>query len=85
MLRISAVSAIGSTYDELNVEHSGKDIIIAFNNRFLIDSIRSCDSEKVMLGLTSALNSMNITPVENEYEKNGVEELFMLLPVRTKD
>ena len=85
VLRISAVSAIGSTYDELNVEHSGKDIIIAFNNRFLIDSIRSCDSEKVMLGLTSALNSMNITPVENEYEKNGVEELFMLLPVRTKD
>lgn len=85
VLRISAISAVGSTYDELNVEHTGNDIVIAFNNRFLIDSIRSCDSERVMLSLTSALNSMNITPVDNSYEKNGVEELFMLLPVRTKD
>ena len=85
VLRISAISAIGSTYDELNVEHEGKDIVIAFNNRFLIDSIRSCDSEKVVLTMTSALNSMNITPTENNYEENGVEELFMLLPVRTKD
>ena len=28
---------------------------------------------------------MNITPEENDYEQNGAEELFMLLPVRTKD
>ena len=85
VLRISAISAIGSTYDELAVEHTGNDIIIAFNNRFLIDSVRSCDSERVMLSLSSPLNSMNITPVENGYEEKGVEELFMLLPVRTKD
>lgn len=85
VLRISAISAIGSTYDELNVEHTGNDIVIAFNNRFLIDSVRSCDSERITLSLTSALNSMNITPIDNDYEKNGVEELFMLLPVRTKD
>ena len=85
VLRISAISAVGSTYDELNVEHTGSDIVIAFNNKFLIDSIRSCDSERVKLCLTSALNSMNITPVDNSYEDNGVEELFMLLPVRTKD
>ena len=85
VLRISAISAIGSTYDELNVEHTGNDVVIAFNNRFLIDSIRSCDSEKVALELSSPLNSMNITPIDNNYEENGVEELFMLLPVRTKD
>lgn len=85
VLRISAISAIGSTYDELAVEHTGNDIVIAFNNRFLIDSVRSCDSERVMLSLTSPLNSMNITPIENGYEEKGVEELFMLLPVRTKD
>lgn len=85
VLRISAISAIGSTYDELNVEHTGNDVVIAFNNRFLIDSIRSCDSERVLLELSSPLNSMNITPINNNYEETGVEELFMLLPVRTKD
>lgn len=85
VLRISAISAIGSTYDELNVDHVGGDIVIAFNNRFLIDSIRACDSEKITMSLSSPLNSMNIVPEENSYEANGVEELFMLLPVRTKD
>ena len=84
-LRIYAMSVAGSTYDELNVEHEGDDIIIAFNNRFLIDSIRSCSGENIILSLTSPLGSMNIEPACDEYKEHGIEELFMLLPVRTKD
>ena len=84
-LRIYAMSVAGSTYDELNVEHDGDDILIAFNNRFLLDSVRSCSGEKVRLMLSSPLGSMNIEPDSDEYKENGVEELFMLLPVRTKD
>lgn len=85
LLKISTLSAAGSTYDEIAIKHEGDDIVIAFNNRFLIDGVRACDSERLMLSLTSPLNSMNITPVENSYEENGSEQLYMLLPVRTKD
>ena len=85
MLRISAISAAGSTYDELGIEHEGDDLVIAFNNRFLIDGVRSCDSERVRMAMSSPLGSMNMTPVDNDYETNGKEELYMLLPVRTKD
>ena len=85
MLRISAISAAGSTYDEVWIEHFGDDLVIAFNNRFLIDGVRSCDCEKVKMALSSPLGSMNMTPAENDYEKDGKEELYMLLPVRTKD
>lgn len=85
LLKISTISAIGSTYEEIAIEHGGNDITIAFNNRFLIDSVRACDADEVVMSLSSPLNSMNITPVENSYEENGVEELFMLLPVRTKE
>lgn len=84
-LKIYAMSVAGSTYDELNVEHTNDDILIAFNNRFLIDSVRSCSGKKLLLTLSSPLNSMNIEPSEAEYKENGIEELFMLLPVRTKD
>ena len=84
-LRIYAMSVAGSTYDELNIEHSGDDILIAFNNRFLLDSVRSCSGSKVSLKLSSPLASMNIEPASDEYKENGIEELFMLLPVRTKD
>ena len=82
LLKISAVSTRGSIYDELEVEHDGDDILIAFNNRFLIDSLRASDAEKVKLSMTSALTSMNIEPANAE---EGREDLFMLLPVRMKD
>jgi len=82
MLKISATSASGSTYDEIGVEHEGPDIVIAFNNRFLIDSVRACDSDKIKISLSSALTSINIEPYEDE---EGREEVFMILPVRMKE
>lgn len=82
LLKISAVSTMGSTYDEVDVDHAGEDLLIAFNNRFLIDSLRASDAEKVKISMTSALTSINIEPETTEENK---EELFMLLPVRMKE
>lgn len=84
-LRIYAMSVAGSVYDEINVKHESDDILIAFNNRFLIDGVSSCSGKEVRLSLSSPLGSMNIEPESSEYKENGIEELFMLLPVRTKD
>ena len=82
MLKISATSASGSTYDEIGVEHEGPDIVIAFNNRFLIDSVRACDCDRIKISLSSALTSINIEPYDDE---EGREEVFMILPVRMKE
>ena len=81
ILKVSAVSSAGSIYDEFNVEHTGDDISIAFNNRFLIDSIKACRSEIVKLSMSSPLMGINVEPCD---EESG-SELFMLLPVRTRD
>ena len=83
LLKILAASAAGSTYDEIEVEQEGGDILIAFNNRFLIDSVRACECEKVRLALSSPLTSVNIEPAEGGSE--SCEDLFMILPVRMKD
>ena len=82
LLKISATSTMGSTYDEVEIEHSGADLLIAFNNRFLIDSLRAADCETVKLSMTSALTGINIEPVESE---ENIKEIFMLLPVRMKE
>ncbi len=82
ILKISAISALGSTYDEMEIEQEGEDLLIAFNNRFLIESLRACDAEKVKLSMTSALTSVNMEPVGGDEE---TEELFFLLPVRMKE
>ena len=83
LLKILAASAAGSTYDEIEVEHEGGDLLIAFNNRFLTDSLRACDSERVRIAFSSALTSVNIEPADGA--DDGREELFMLLPVRMKE
>lgn len=82
IMKISAVSSAGSTYDELFINHDGDDILIAFNNRYLIDSVRACSADSITLSMSSPLTSMNIEPAE---AKEGEEEIFMLLPVRMKD
>lgn len=81
-LKISAVSTNGSSYDEVGIEHSGDDVLIAFNNRYLMDTIRACSTEKIKISMTSALASINVEPVG---EEEGVEEIFMLLPVRMRE
>ena len=83
LLKILAASSAGSTYDEIEIEHEGSDILIAFNNRFLIDSVRACDSEYIKMSLSSNLASVNIEPAEGKEE--AAEDLFMLLPVRMKE
>lgn len=83
VLKILASSAAGSTYDEIEVEHDGGDILIAFNNKYLIDAVRACDANKLLISLSSPLTSINIEPDEGKEE--GTEDLFMLLPVKMKE
>ncbi len=79
ILKILANSSAGSTYDEIEVEHEGDDLLIAFNNRYLIDCVRACGGDDIVIYLSSALTSINIVPAEKE---EGVTEEYMLLPVR---
>ena len=83
VLKVMANSAAGSTYDEIDINHEGADLIIAFKNRFLTDSVRACESDRIRIALSSHLTSVNIEPMDGENEES--EDLFMLLPVRMKD
>ena len=82
ILKISATSGTGSSYDEVAIGHEGDDLVIAFNNRYLIDSLRACQADRVKLSMSSPLSSINIEPND---EDTTDEDLFMLLPVRMKD
>lgn len=78
-LKIAAMSAAGSTYDELWIEHVGDDLTIALNNRYLIDALRACSGERVMIKMTSARTPIYIIPAE-EWENSS--EFYFLLPIR---
>ncbi len=81
VLKIMANSSAGSSYEEIEIEHEGDDLLISFNNKFLIDAVRSCDCERVRIEMSSAFSSINIIPLDLE---EGSEEVFFLLPIKTK-
>ena len=82
LLKITANSSAGSTYDEIEIDDIGAPLTIGFNNRYLINSVRACNADRIKLSLSSHLSSLNIVPAE---PKEGIDEVFMLLPVRLKD
>lgn len=82
VLKISATSGTGSAYDEVAIGHEGDDLVIAFNNRYLIDSLRACNADRIKISMSTALTSINIQPNDDDCTD---EDLFMLLPVRMKD
>lgn len=82
MLKISSVSVSGKVYDEIFTEKEGEDIVIGFNCRYLLDALRSCDSEALKLSLTSSLMGMTIQPAEESEEGTFT---FLVLPVKIKE
>ena len=75
-----ANSSAGSSYEEIEIEHEGDDLTISFNNKYLIDAIRSCECDRLRIEMSTAISSINIIPLDLE---EGSDELFFLLPIKT--
>ena len=67
-------SIIGSMKEEITVEKEGRDIMIGFNPRFLIDALRAIDDEEINLYLTNARAPGFIKDEEGTY-------IYLILPV----
>lgn len=78
-LRFSCSTALGCSSDEIESEISGEILEIAFNDKYFLDVLKNCDSDEVVVELTSALRPIKITPV------SGDSFVFIVLPVRMKD
>ncbi len=78
-LRISAVTALGSANDRIDVSIDGVRTEIGFNNRFLLDALRSCDTDEVLIELNGSLSPAVIVPPESD------SFLYLILPVRIKN
>lgn len=79
LLKIRSNSVTGSVYDEIPITKEGEDLEIGFSCRYLLDALRSCDTDNLRLALTSSLMSMIISPAEEDADDTF---LFLALPVR---
>lgn len=78
-LNLSTFTALGSFTEKLPVSIDGVRTEIGFNNRFLLDALRSCDTDEVLIELNGSLSPAVIIPPEGE------SFLYLILPVRIKN
>ena len=77
MLRISAqAQGLGSGEAEIDIEHSGANLEIAFNPGFLIDILKNTDDDNVIFELTNSLNPALLSPA------NDKNYLCVVMPMR---
>ncbi len=77
-VKLSCVTAIGRAYDEVHCETKGSKVEIGFNNKFLMDALKACDTDEIYLEMNGALSPMKILPPQ------GDAFLFLVLPVRIR-
>lgn len=78
MIRMSSTTALGTANDRISAEITGTPVEIGFNNRFLLEALRVCDTDEVYLQLNGSVAPILIVPPE------GDSFLFLILPVRLK-
>ena len=74
MMELKIKSQIGSMNEEIEIEKEGKDLLIGFNPKFLIDALRVIDDEEVTLYLMNAKAPCFIRDDEESY-------IYLILPV----
>ena len=76
VMTVSAKSEIGSFEEPIAVELKGKDMVIAFNGKYLSDFLKVIDEDFVTINLNTAIDPCVIKPVGED------EFLYLVLPVR---
>ena len=73
-MRLKITSGIGSMNEEILIEKEGKDILIGFNPKFLIDALRVIDDETITLYLVNPKAPCFIQDDTKSY-------IYLILPV----
>ncbi len=69
----------GNAYEELEVEQTGEDLVIAFNARYLVEILNHIDSPQVQMEFLGPLSPAAIKPLETP---EGARQLYVLMPLR---
>lgn len=78
MVFLSCSTQLGTSNDKFESKIQGADIEVAFNDRYIIEALKNCDSDEVIIQMISPLKPIKILPIE------GDNFIFLVLPVRLK-
>lgn len=78
-IKLSSVTAIGSASDMMKADITGENIEIGFNNKFLLDALKACETDEIVLNLNGPTSPSVILPPSSD------KFIYLVLPVRLKN
>lgn len=79
LLKLSCITTLGKSYDECLYSGDVDELEIGFNNKYIIDALKACSDEEILITMKSSLTPLVIKPIEND------KFLYLVLPVRLKN
>ena len=75
-MNVLAKSEIGTVNENIPVTVDGKDVMIAFNGRYLLDYLKTTDEEFISMNLNSPIDPCVMMPVLN------TDYTYLVIPIR---
>jgi DNA polymerase-3 subunit beta len=73
-MELQVSTSIGSMKEEMEIVRTGKDIMIGFNPKFLMDALRVIDDEEITIYMVNPKAPCFIKDEEENY-------IYLILPV----
>ena len=68
----------GNSQDEIDINYSGEDILIAFNYRYLLECFKNIDAENMIMCMNTNLSATVIKPDNEE------DFIYLVMPVQIR-
>lgn len=68
----------GKSEDEIDIEYSAEELKIAFNYKYVLDSLKNMETSEVKIGLNSALSATVLKP------NNDEDYVCLIMPVQIR-
>lgn len=77
-IKINCKTGIGRLDDSIEAEIDGENVLIGFNNKYLLDALKAADTDKVRIQMTGSNRAVKILPFQ------GDSFTFIVMPVQIK-
>lgn len=78
-ISLSCATTIGKACDSVQCKTDGEPLEIGFNNKYLIEALRYCECDEVLIEMNTPVSPMKMSALD------GDNILYLILPVRLKE
>ena len=75
-IKLLCATSVGRANDSVSVPVMGEDVEIGFNNKYLLDALKNCDTDEVKIRLNGSVSPMIIKQVKSD------SFIYIVVPMR---